>query len=162
MTEEAFLRAVLGMRGRLYRAALTILWDEQDAADAIQEAMLKGWRQRDTLRDEAQVEGWFMRILINQCRDQQRRLFRNRRLIEESGRRAALEAPDPRSREVLEAVHELPEALRLPVLLFYFDGFPQAEIAEILGVSIPAVKNRLRQARERLKMDLMEGDDGDV
>ena len=80
MGEEAFLAAAMNMRSKLYHVAMSILWNEQDAADAVQEAMLKGWKRRATLRDEALFEAWFTRILVNQCRDAQRRLIRRRRL----------------------------------------------------------------------------------
>ena len=73
MGEEEFLAAAMGMRSKLYHVAISILWNEQDAADAVQEAMLKGWKRRGTLRDEALFEAWFTRILVNQCRDAQRR-----------------------------------------------------------------------------------------
>ena len=152
MSEDSFVEAVLRMRDRLYRAAVAILWNEQDAADAVQEAMLKGWKRRATLRDEARFEVWFMRILVNQCRDLQRRQIRGRRAREEVGRQLP-PGPAPNA-ELFEALRGLPDRLRLPVLLYYFDGYSQKEVARILGATPEQVKSRVRQARERLRIDL--------
>ena len=156
--EEEFLAAAMGMRSKLYHVAISILWNEQDAADAVQEAMLKGWKHRAGLRDEAMFEVWFMRILVNQCRDLQRRLIRGRRLLERAREQAAPPPPDSRA-ELLGAIHALPDKLRLPVLLYYFDGYSQKEIARIVGANPEQVKTRVRQGRDKLRR--MLSDDAD-
>ena len=158
MSEDRFLEAALGMRSKLYHAALAILWNEQDAADAMQEAMLKGWLRRGSLRDEGLFEVWFMRILVNQCRDLQRRLIRGRKLLERAREQAAPAPPDSRA-ELLGAIHALPDKLRLPVLLYYFDGYSQKEIARIVGANPEQVKTRVRQGRDKLRR--MLSDDAD-
>jgi len=155
--EEEFLAAAMGMRSKLYHVAMSILWNEQDAADAVQEAMLKGWKHRAGLRDEAMFEVWFMRILVNQCRDLQRRLIRGRKLLERAREQAATPPPDSRA-ELLGAIHALPDKLRLPVLLYYFDGYSQKEVARILGVSDDQVKGRVRRGREKLRR-ILESDE---
>ncbi|MDO4867287.1 MAG: sigma-70 family RNA polymerase sigma factor [Clostridia bacterium] len=154
MSEDRFLEAALGMRSKLYHAALAILWNEQDAADAMQEAMLKGWLRRGSLRDEEMFEVWFMRILVNQCRDLQRRQLRGRRLLQRVGLERRREAEPPPDSSVLEAIHRLPDRLRLPVLLYYFEGYSQKEIGAIVGATPEQVKSRVRQAREKLRKDL--------
>ena len=157
MSEDRFLEAALGMRSKLYHAALAILWNEQDAADAMQEAMLKGWLRRGSLRDEGLFEVWFMRILVNQCRDAQRRLIRRRRLDAQ----LQAEVPPPPAPEggmaLLEAVHRLPDKYRLPVLLYYFEGYSQKEIGRIVGATAEQVKTRVRQGREKLR-DMLDDD----
>ena len=156
VNEDRFLEAVMGMRGKLYHVAMAILWNEQDAADAVQEAMLKAWKHRSGLRDEGAFEVWFMRILVNQCRDHQRRQIRNRVLLQEMQREGRVERVDAPNTELFEAIHALPDRLRLPVLLYYFDGYSQKEIGRILGATAEQVKARIRQARERLRAALDE------
>ena len=151
MSEEAFLAAAMGMRSKLYHVAMSILWNEQDAADAMQEAMLKGWKRRATLRDEALFEAWFTRILVNQCRDLQRRLIRRRRLNDQLRAEAPPPGPPEGGMALLEAVHRLPDKLRLPVLLYYFEGYSQREIAGIVGATAEQVKTRVRQGRDKLR-----------
>ncbi len=155
MSEDRFLEAVLAMRTKLYHVAMAILWNEQDAADAVQEAMLKGWKRRGSLRDEEAFGVWFTRILVNQCRDMQRRQIRNRRMMEAL---KAEEPPElPPDAALLAAVHALPDDLRLPLLLYYFDGYSQKEVAGILGETAERVKRRVRRARELLRKELDEG-----
>ena len=161
MSEDRFLEAALGMRSKLYHAALAILWNEQDAADAMQEAMLKGWLRRGSLRDEGLFEVWFMRILVNQCRDLQRRQLRGRRLLERIGLERRREVEPPPDSTVLEAIHRLPDRLRLPVLLYYFEGYSQKEIGAIVGATPEQVKARVRQAREKLRKELADEVDWD-
>lgn len=160
MSEERFLECVTRMRSKLYHAAIAILWDEQDAADAVQEAMLKGWKHRGGLRDEALFEVWFMRILVNQCRDLQRRQIRRRRLMERAAQQVALEDREAPNAALMEAVCRLPDRERLPVLLYYFDGYSQAEVGRIVGATAEQVKARIRAGRVKLKKLLSEGDEG--
>lgn len=161
LSEEEFLRAAMAMRSKLYHAAMAILWNEQDAADAVQDAMLKGWKRRASLRDPARFEVWFIRILVNQCRDAQRRQIRGRRLLKDAGQRLRFEqAPAPNA-ELFEAIHRLPDKLRLPVLLYYFDGYTHKEIGRIVGATPEQVKNRVRQGREKLKAMLTGAEGGD-
>lgn len=156
--EEEFLAAAMAMRSKLYHAAMAILWNEQDAADAVQEAMLKGWKRRGSLRDEGLFEAWFMRILVNQCRDAQRKLIRGRRLLQDAGRRQQLDQAPAPDLGLLEAIHRLPEKYRLPVLLYYFDGYSQKEIGRIVGATGEQVKSRIRTGRDRLRA-LLDGDE---
>ena len=157
MSEEAFLEAVMALRSKLYHVAISILWNEQDAADAVQEAMLKAWKRRGGLRDAARFEAWFTRILVNQCRDVQRRQIRGRKALQDAARRQEV-APGPGG-ELLDALRELPERLRLPVLLYYFEGYSQKEIGKILGATPEQVKGRIRQGREKLKGLLTDNDE---
>ena len=121
--------------------------------------MLKGWKRRDSLRDEALFEVWFMRILINQCRDCQRRQIRRRKIDEAGKRQAALSAPPAACDGLFEAIHALPVAQRLAVLLYYFDGYSQKEIAGILDCTPERVKSMMRQARGRLRAELTRGEE---
>ena len=158
MSEDGFLEAAMRMRDKLYHVAIAILWNEQDAADAVQDAMLKGWKHRGSLRDEAQFEVWFMRILVNQCRDLQRKQIRRRRLAEDVRREGRTSVRAESGGELLEAIRGLPEAQRLPVLLYYFDGYSQKEIGAILGCTAEKVKSRMRQARVKLREELERGE----
>ena len=160
--EEEFVAAAMGMRSKLYHVAMSILWNEQDAADAVQEAMLKGWKHRAGLRDEALFEVWFMRVLVNQCRDLQRRQIRGRRLAQTLRDEGRVEAPEAWNGELFDAIRRLPDKYRLPVVLYYFDGYSQKEIGKIVGATGEQVKTRVRQGRDRLRQ-LLNGDwdDGD-
>ena len=158
MSEDRFLMLAFAMRSKLYHAALALLWNDQDAADAVQEAMLKAWKRRHGLRDEARFEAWLMRILINQCRDELRRRKRGRALLEDCMERERLRPVRESGTEVLEALRLLPEEQRLPAVLHYFDGYPMRDVAGILGIDSALARSRLRAARGKLKRLLTEGD----
>ena len=159
MSEDRFLELAFAMRSKLYHAALAMLWNDQDAADAVQEAMLKGWKRRRSLRDEERFEPWFMRILINQCRDELRRRKRGKALLENCAERERLRPGAEVSGDVLEALRLLPEEQRIPALLHYFHGYPMRDVAGILGIRPELARSRLRAARKKLKALLTEGDD---
>ncbi len=155
MTEGDFTRRVMAMRNQLWHVGRAMLWNDEDAADAVQEAMLLAWKQRRTLRDEGKFEAWFMRLFINRCRDMQRGQIRRREALRRAAEQADAALPD--AGEALMALDELPDALRLPAVLFYVEGYSQNEVARMLGVTQERVNTRLRQARKRMKRALTEG-----
>ena len=73
MNDDEYMSRVLGMERKLYRIAHSLLWNDADCADAIQEAITKGWMKKATLREVCFFETWLVRILINECRNIQRR-----------------------------------------------------------------------------------------
>ena len=151
MDDRQFLQRALECQRKLYRVALSMLRCDADAADAIQEAVFKGWIHRDTLRDGERFEAWLTRILVNECRNIQRRWKRRGEPLYEE-RFALIEAPpDPELREALMA---LPEKLRLPLVLHYLEGYSLREISDILKMPQTTVKSRLHQARGALRRTL--------
>lgn len=155
MTEEDFTRRVMAMRDQLWHVGCAMLWNDEDAADAVQEAMLLAWKKRRMLRDEDKFEAWFMRLFINRCRDMQRGQIRRREAMQNAVRHD--EAASTEDSGVQEALDALPDKLRLPAVLFYVEGYSQKETARILGIGQEQVNTRLRQARRRMKRMLAEG-----
>ena len=150
MNLQSFTEAAHLMQPQMYHMALAILRNEQDAADAVQETLFRGWKKRYTLRDESLFRPWVMRILINQCYSIGRKKQQQQRINEKFIQNADMYISDDRIRELHETLGLLPDKLRLPVLLYYFDGYSQREIALILDISPKQVKTRIRQARSRL------------
>ena len=159
MTEEDFTRRVMAMKNQLYHVGRAMLWNDEDAADAVQEAMLTAWKKRRGLRDEDKFEAWFMRVFLNRCRDMRRGQIRRREAMEAAASRYDDAAPEPG--DALATLEALPEKLRLPALLFYVEGYSQKDVARMLGVEPEQVNTRLRQARKRMRAALTEGGDSD-
>lgn len=156
MNDDEYMRRVRAMEGRLYRVAQAILWREADSLDAVQEAVFRGWIKKDSLRDTERFESWFMRILVNQCRD----MLRQRRkepveLSIEPGREDRM-CEDLQLRMALRA---LPEKYRLLLVLKYLEGYSLKDIAHILRLSPALVTSRLSQARRALRRMLDGGDE---
>lgn len=148
MDRDSFIAEIEACSGMMYRVAWSILRNNADCEDALQEAALKAWEKRGHLRNEAYFRTWITRILINACYDTQRK---RRRVIplDEVAERAAAASPDPTLTLALEA---LPEKLRLPLTLHYLEGFSVEELAQTLRIPAGTVKSRLHQARSRLRV----------
>ena len=149
-----FAQQAFACERKLYRIALSMLNSDADAADAIQEAVFRGWLHRGALRDDAKFDAWLTRILVNECRNIQRRRKRRAEPLDEA-RAAALEQPPP-DPALYDALMSLPERLRLPLVLHYLEGYPLRDIASIIGVAQTTVKSRLHQARGALRRALSE------
>ena len=114
MNQDFFAREAEACKDLMYRVAYTILQNDADCQDAVQDALLKAWSKRNSLRDERLFHTWLTRILINSCHD----LVRKRRRV------ISLDALPEASEEfpdllLAEALEKLPEKYRVPLMLFY-------------------------------------------
>lgn len=139
----------------LYRVAYSILLNNHDCADAVQEAIFQGWIKRQQLRDASLFKPWLTRIVVNECRNFQRRAMKQLRVVEavandirlrpEEGRQ------DQRRMEIEAALAELPEKYRLPIVLYYMEGYPTNTIAKMLSIPESRLRERMRVARKRME-----------
>ena len=144
------------------RTCFVCLSDAQQAEDAMQDTFLKAWRNLDQFeqRNGASEKTWLMHIALNVCRDYRRtRWFRHvdmSRALED----IPLHVNDslPEDRELLMEIMALPDKLRQPILLYYYQDMTLEEIAEMLDTSKSTVHNRLRRAENMLKISLTGGD----
>jgi RNA polymerase sigma-70 factor, ECF subfamily len=147
---DAFAELVRGAIARLDTAARLILRDPELARDAVQEGLIRAWRDLRGLRDPDRFDAWIYRLTVNACLDLARR--RRRRAIEVDI--DVLEAPfdaDPAERVadrvlVDDVLRQLDEPGRAIVVLHYFVGMPLTEVAACLGIPIGTVKSRLHRA----------------
>ncbi|MCH5287903.1 MAG: sigma-70 family RNA polymerase sigma factor [Christensenellaceae bacterium] len=153
MDEQEFERAIRRLQTRMYRTAVSILWNDEDAADAIQEAILRAWRKRHTLREPAAFDMWLMRILLNECRNIQRRNRFRTLPLEESLLSAVAEPPDT---GLQDALRRLPEKRRIPLLLHCMDGYTVPEVARMMRLPESTVRGRIHEGRKQLKTLLKE------
>ena len=140
----------------LYKLAISMLRQEADAQDAVQNALMKSWAARSRVQPEA-CRVYLTRIVINECRNIQRARMRTVP-VEDFPDVPAPERED--LTEVAEAIAALPEKLRLPLLLKYLQGFSEQEGARALRVPVTTFRSRLHRARttlrERLRAEWME------
>lgn len=158
MSDQEYMARVRAMERKLYRIAHAILWSDADCADAIQEAVFRGWMKKGALREEKYFETWLIRILINECRT----LLRRQKaapltLCEEIC--AGGDGEPGADLHLRAALRALPEKFRTPLLLHHLDGYSLNEIARILKLSPALVKSRLHQARGALRKNLKAGDE---
>ena len=137
----------------LYRIARSYLNDDQEAEDAVQDALIRAWEKRNTLRDLNQFKPWMTRILSNRCKD----ILRKRRRwsfypLEEDT--VQVELPETEN-AVMESMKKLRPELRIVMTLHYVDGYSIQEMADALGIPTGTVKTRMRSARKQLSRTLL-------
>ena len=137
----------------LFRTALAILGDVQEAEDAVQDAYLRYLEKRPELRDGEHEKAWLLKVTANRCKS----TLRTRK------RHPAVElldiypAPEEEgSRELMEAILTLPANQRLAVHLHYYEGYTSEEIGAILGQRPGTVRSHLSRARDALRRYLLE------
>lgn len=161
MTDDEYMARVEGMERRLYRIARAVLWNDSDCADAIQEAVVKGWLKRGSLRNPDWFETWLIRILINECRNIQRKNRVKLLPLDDQidfGEPSA--ANDPvEDVQLRDALSRLPSKYRTVLVLHHLEGFSLEETADLLNQPQTTVKSRLHQARRALRALLSTGDD---
>ncbi|MFZ1990337.1 MAG: sigma-70 family RNA polymerase sigma factor [Alphaproteobacteria bacterium] len=157
---DAFETLVRRFQRMAVATCYALLGDAGTAEDAAQEAFLEAYRSLNQLREPAAFAAWLRLILRKQCDRIARRRRPSTLPLEAAQELPAASDPvaDLESKEQAGFVHaallELTAAEREAVLLFYFAELSQNEIADFLGVSVDAVKNRLRSARRKLKEGL--------
>ncbi|MEP7360022.1 MAG: RNA polymerase sigma factor [Chloroflexota bacterium] len=153
---DAFGRLVEMKLERAFRTASAVLGNEADARDATQEAFVAAWRNLPRLRDVEKFDAWLHRLLINSCRDIQRRRHRVREIALDS-QPLTVPAGDERTAErlaVSAALDRLSVNDRAMLVLHHVEGLPVAEVARRLGVPVGTAKWRLHQARRALEKAL--------
>ena len=158
MNDQEYMARVQGMERKLYRIARAVLWNDADCADAIQEAVFKGWMKRGSLKEEARFEAWLARILVNECRNLQRKQkLKSVPLNEEiSPSQQDSMTEDVQLRQALQS---MPEKYRMPLLLHYLEGYTLSDVGRILDIPYTLAKSRLHQARNSLRKILNAGDE---
>jgi RNA polymerase sigma-70 factor (ECF subfamily) len=143
----------------VYRYALRLAGRTDLAEDLTQETMLRAWRDRHTLRDPQVARVWLLRIATNLWTDQLRRMKYQPRLLQSEPpcpRPLPVRAADEREqvRLALAAMDELPPRQRQVMYLATCEPLTHAEVAEVLGIDVAAVKSNLSLARRELRRRL--------
>lgn len=173
-----FEEKILQLTDRLYAAALRLTRERTEAEDLVAESVMRAWTKLDQLEDRQRFEGWIFRILANAFISTRRRRS-NAEIAYEA-------PPEPSTEEfsifgqlhqpfllwwsspeqaflnkllredIEEALDRLPEVYRTVVVLVDVQGFPYAEVAEVLQVPVGTVRSRLKRGRSRLQRHLWE------
>ncbi|MGW7416446.1 RNA polymerase sigma factor SigM [Streptomyces sp. NPDC054863] len=158
---DAFGELVRRHRDRLWAVALRTLGDREEAADAVQDALVSAYRAAHTFRGQSAVTTWLHRITVNACLDRARKAAsRKTSPVDDTERLDQLlephesaEAPAERQdlhRELLAALRTLPAEQRAALVLVDMQGYPVAEAARVLDVPTGTVKSRCARGRARL------------
>jgi RNA polymerase sigma-70 factor (ECF subfamily) len=171
---DAFAALVRRHRDRLWAVALRTIGDREEAADAVQDALLSAHRSAARFRGDSMVTTWLHRIVVNACLDRIRRRQAHPTVPlpdgghADDGTRSGPELAAPMQDHdlalvVRQALADLPAEQRAALVLVDVQGYPVADAAEILGVAEGTVKSRCARGRARMALalgHLRRGDDG--
>ena len=150
-----FVQQIKENEWSMFNLSMSILCNEDDAADAAQEAICTAYRKLDALRDHTKFKAWILRILANECY----RILRDKRRymqVETLPETEVFDVYQDGPSALWQAVSRLNEDMRSVIVLFYYEDFNIKEIASILKISEANAKTRLSRARKRLKAMLEE------
>jgi RNA polymerase sigma-70 factor (ECF subfamily) len=160
---DAFATLVRRHQDRLWAVALRTLGDREEAADALQDALISAFKGARSYRGDAAVTTWLHRIVVNACIDRTRRRAA-RPSVPLEGHEPAQRRDDHAATEaridVQAALARLPAPQRLAVVLVDIEDLPVAEVAQLLGVAEGTVKSRC--SRARMALAAMLRDEADV
>lgn len=147
-----FLQESEAMLTRLYAMAYHILSSKADAEDAVQQGLMKAWAAKNSVQKD-KFKGWLARIIVNECRNIQR--YRMRIVPSETvqQKQSTFAPPDI---DLMDAIQQLPDAIRIPFILKYQACLTEEEVAFSMRLPKSTIKNRLSKARKMLRNSLTE------
>jgi RNA polymerase sigma-70 factor, ECF subfamily len=156
---DAFGLLVAHHRDRLWAVAVRTLGDREEAADALQDALLSAYRSAASYRGEARVTTWLHRVVVNACLDRLRRRRARPSVPLPTGRDEPASARDELAEretalDVAQALAALPDDQRAALVLVDLQGMPVEQAARVLGVPAGTVKSRCSRGRARLAVAL--------
>ena len=152
MTKEQLGDLIISSEETMYHIAKTLLQNDADCADAIQEAIVKAFLNISTLRKDSYGKTWLIRIVINECyaiMRQEKKLVALEDYIQEEKIEEERDYSD-----LYKAISHLSEEIRLTVTLCYMEGYSVKEIAALMETTESTIKNRLARARAKIKTEL--------
>lgn len=155
--KAAFEKLIAPHLPKLYNLAYHLVQHRDDAADAVQDTVIKAYRSINGFREEAELGTWLSRILRNTILDEVKRAVRRHEEATEVLPERAEHITEPKMEQrelrdlMLGFIHELSDKLREPVILYDLEGFSYEEIAEILDINLGTVKSRLSRGRLALR-----------
>lgn len=144
--KEAFCKLMNLHLKDMYRTAIAILANEEDAGDAMQDTILSCWEKLDTLKNTQYFKTWMTRILINHCYD----IMRQNTVYVDLDKYEEPSKCDEYNIEFKEAMDSIDERYRLPIELFHGQGYKVREISELMSLPQNTIKTYLSRGRKQL------------
>jgi RNA polymerase sigma factor, sigma-70 family len=154
MTEQQFSPLAARYMDTVFRVAYSYLRSPADADDVTQDVLIQLYKTDKAFDDDAHVKNWLIRVTVNRCKNVLRAPWHRTEDIADYENSLSFE--EPQCHELFDAVMALDRRYRVPVLLYYYEGYRQKEIAGLLDIPEETVRTRLARAREKLKHILSE------
>ena len=159
MSTIEFNQLLVSQSDRLKPYAINFTKDGEDAKDLLQETIYRALTYREKFNEGTNIQAWLFTIMRNTFINRYRRRTRERKIFQpdpagyleyRSPATANLAESRMGTKEIQEALHELPESCQIPFRL-YFEGYQYQEIADILDIALGTIKSRIHLARKLLK-----------
>ena len=153
MTKELFGKIILENEKTLYRVAKSILPNDEDCADAVSEAITKGFEKLSSLKKDEYAMTGLIRIVMNECYEIHRK---NRWVDDDEDALLGIESSAGREQynDLYAAIDTLSEKQRIIVLLYHIEGYSIKEVAQIMKTTIASVRMNLSRARKNMRLYL--------
>lgn len=159
MDHQIFKQQVVSARDKMFRFALRMLGNAEDARDTVQDALLRIWKQKEKLEGIENMEAWCMQVTKNLCLDRFKankiRLAAVRNIQQDGNTTTGTPYRQIEQKERMDSIRkmidELPEKFKMTIQLRDVEGFSYKEIADILEMSMNEVKVNLFRARKALR-----------
>lgn len=151
MERDEFISRILAIQDKLYHISYSLLPNPHDQDDAVQECMHKAIRKHETLREDAYLETWLIRILINECYT----ILRKKKK-EQPTEAIPIVVPETANEALFDAIIQIVPKLRILIVLHYIEGYSTKEIAKMQRLPEGTVKSRMARARAQLRSLLAE------
>ena len=144
-----FCDNIKNLENGMYRLSYSILKNEEDAQDAVQEAIYNAYKKLETLKDKRKFKSWIYKIVTNTSFE----ILRNKKnYIDIEQENIAAEKIDIDTNLTLwKAVQGLEQPYRTTITLFYYEDMSIKEISEITGSKVDAIKKQLSRGRDKIK-----------
>jgi len=157
---KAYQNLIQNIEVYLYNIAISIVNNDEEAADAIGNTILKGYNKINTLKNPTYFKTWITRVLINECKDI---LRKNKKIVSidqyyETNEQEENETITKEEKmDIMEAINKLNKKIRDVIILFYYNDLKIEEISQILNIPSGTVKSRLNTGKNMLYSILNNG-----
>lgn len=153
-TDEQFTALAKKYIDTVFRVALNYLKNGSDADDVTQNVFLKLWKEKKPFDSEEHIRYWLVRVTINECKSLLRSPWRSAENFEDYARTLRFDTPE--HSDLFYAVMALPQRYRVPIYLYYYEGYSTDEISAMLRLPRATVTTHLHRGRKLLKDELQE------
>lgn len=153
-TDEEITRVYNKYVDTVYRVCFMMLKSASEAEDAVQNVFVKYINSGGDLETEEHIKAWLIVTAKNECKNMLKHWFRSKRTDLDDVAEPSYETREDSG--VMEKVMSLEEKYRVPIYLYYYEGYSTAEISEMIGIKHSTLRTNMAKGREKLKMLLEE------
>ena len=154
MNKEELSKLILENQKEMYVLAYSILKNQADAQDAVSECIVRAFENRTSLKKRTSARSWLMKILINVSRSA---ITKRQKVVLFADPEQYEQEPETAEDHLWSVILELPENVRVVMVLYYYEGFSVREISTLLDIPEGTTKTRLSSGRKQLAKWIEDG-----